>query len=119
MMRLLNKSRNNQTLVENLEVANTLWTQAKGLLGRTQLDSNAALWITHSGSIHTFFMRFAIDLVFLDKNLVVTKTAADVKPWRLVLRTRNAASVIEFQSGFLNNAPLAIGEQLHVDHTLS
>jgi uncharacterized membrane protein (UPF0127 family) len=118
MMKLINMSRG-QTVLENLEVADTFWTRAIGLLGRSRLEGNSGLWIQGSGSIHTFFMRFAIDLVFLDENLVVTKIVEKVQPWRMVWRGWKSASVIELQSGFVEKCPLSIGEQLHVDHSLS
>ncbi|NJM09656.1 MAG: DUF192 domain-containing protein [Bdellovibrionaceae bacterium] len=118
MMRLVTKS-GNKTLIPHLEVADTLWTRTKGLLGRESLPAGNALWILRCNSVHTFFMNFAIDLVFVDRQLVVKKTLSRVKPWSLVLPVWRATSVIELSEGFLENNPIRVGEQLHVDHTLS
>lgn len=108
-----------QTLIAQLEIAETFGARAKGLLGRKSLAEDRALWITRSNSVHTFFMKFAIDLVFLDRHLKVRKTYSRVRPGRLILPVWSAASVIELAGGFLERNPLSIGEQLNVDRTLS
>ena len=118
MMRLYSKN-TSKTLVPKLEVASTLWTRTKGLIGRASLPADQALWIHRCNSIHTFFMKFAIDLVFVDNKMVVRKTMSTVKPNRLVLPVIRATSVIEFPAGFLDLNPISVGEQLHVDHPLS
>lgn len=118
MKRLMNQT-SNQTLIPNLEVADTFWTRAKGLLGRKELSSDRALWINPCNSVHTFFMKFAIDLVFVNREMVVVKTIGDVPPGRMVWPVWSASSVIEFRAGFLEQNPIRVGEQLHVDHSLS
>src|SRR5665213_4569465 len=100
----------NATLLENLEVADTLWSRTKGLLGRTHLNADCGLWILRTNSIHTFFMKFSIDLVFLNKKMVVTKVISGVKPGRLILPVWRASSVIELKAGFLEAHPLRVGE---------
>ncbi|MGE0527827.1 MAG: DUF192 domain-containing protein [Bdellovibrionales bacterium] len=115
-MRLKSKSR---ILIENLEIADSLWSRCKGLLGRSSLPPGHALWIKPCNSVHTFFMKFAIDLVFLDRQMTVTKTYSRVPPGRLIGPVWRASSVIEFREGFLDESPLSMGEQLHVDSALS
>lgn len=109
----------NKTLVSRLEVANTLWSRTKGLLGRREMAPDSALWILRCNSVHTFFMKFPIDLVFVDRKMVVKKTVAHVPPGRIVWPVLSASSVIELNAGFLDLNPLRVGEKLHVDHTLS
>ena len=76
--------------------------------------------IKHSGnSIHTCFMKFPIDLVFLNRKMVVTKTIPAVPPGRIIFPVWRASSVIEFSEGFLEAHPLRVGEKLHVDSALS
>lgn len=106
---------NHQTLVPKLEVADTMWTRMKGLLGRRSIEADEGLWIRASGSVHTFFMKFPIDLIFVNRNLVVTKTVPNVVPGRFVWKGWSANSVIELQAGFLERNPVRIGEKLHVD----
>lgn len=113
-MKLVN-ARTQQTLVPRLEVAKSAWACMRGLLGRSDLPGDEGLWITQRGSIHTFFMKFAIDVVFVDRNLTVTKTVANVGPGRFVWRGWKSYSVIELQAGFLERTPIRVGDKLHVD----
>lgn len=118
MARLVSKT-TNKTLVPRLEIAESMWSRMKGLLGREKLERDEALWITSGNSVHTFFMKFPIDLVFVDRKLKVRKTFRAVEPGRLVWPVWGAYSVIEFSSGFLESNPISVGEQLHVDHSVS
>ncbi len=117
-MRLVHSS-TRQTLVPNLEVASTFFARARGLLGRDSLKETDALWISPCNNIHTFFMRFAIDLIFMNRDLVVTKTVPHVGPGRLVFASWGTASVIELKAGFLEKNPVKVGDRLHVDPALS
>jgi uncharacterized membrane protein (UPF0127 family) len=101
-------------LIPRLEVADTFATRGKGLLGRSTLATEEALWIHHCNSIHTFFMKFAIDCVFVDRNLKVKKVYHGVRPWRLVLPVLGASSVIEMASGTAASLKINVGDQLHV-----
>jgi uncharacterized membrane protein (UPF0127 family) len=83
----------------------------KGLLGRSGLARGDGLLIRPAGSIHTFFMRFAIDAVFLDRDLVVRKVATAVKPWRLVF-ARGAHSVLELPAGEAERRGVVAGQRL-------
>lgn len=110
---LLSKTRNQQ-LISDLEVAATEWARGKGLLGRKSLGSEQALWIRRCNSIHTFFMKFTIDCVFLDKNQKVKAVYSRVKPFRMVWPVWGASSVIEFPAGRAQELNIQIGEELHV-----
>ena len=70
----------------------------RGLLGRSSLGPDEGMLFEPAGSIHMFFMRFAIDAVFCDRELVVIAVARDLKPWRTASR-RGAKVVIELASG--------------------
>jgi uncharacterized membrane protein (UPF0127 family) len=117
-MKLMNKT-TKQVLIPKLEMAASLWARTKGLIGRDHLPKDQALWILRCNSIHTFFMKFPIDLVFIDRDMIVRKTFKGVGPGRVVLPVWRAKSVIEFSDGFLTNNPISVGEQLHVDNSLS
>lgn len=94
------------------EVADNPWTRARGLLGRAGLAEGQALWIRPSKSIHTFFMRFPIDVVYLSADGTVVKTCPRLRPFRLSTGGRGAHSVLELPPGFLDGTPLQIGEKL-------
>ncbi|HEY8269324.1 MAG TPA: DUF192 domain-containing protein [Pseudobdellovibrionaceae bacterium] len=113
-MAVLKSETKNMQLISDLEVAATEWTRGKGLLGRKLLGPEQALWIRRCNSIHTFFMKFAIDCVFLDKQLRVKAIYPHVKPFRLVWPVWGATSVIEFPAGRAKQLNLEIGEQLNV-----
>lgn len=113
MATLMNKT-TNQILIPQLDIARTFWKRGKGLLGRSSLPEQEALWIHHCNSIHTFFMKFAIDCVFVDKNLKVKAVYKDVRPWRLLLPVWGASSVIEMTSGTASKLKVSVGDQLYV-----
>ncbi len=118
MLRLIHQP-SQRTLIPRLELADSMWRRMKGLLGRTHLPVDQALWIPQCRSVHTFFMKFPIDLIFLDRDLVVRKTFKHVNPGRLIWPVWSASSVIELQAGFLDKNPIRVGEKLHVDSALS
>jgi uncharacterized membrane protein (UPF0127 family) len=96
---------------ERCVLANTSWTRLKGLLGRRGLDDGEGLLIRPTGSIHMFFMRFAIDAVFLDRELRILKVAPDLQPWRMAAK-RGAKQVLEIASGEAERRGLEPGQQL-------
>jgi uncharacterized membrane protein (UPF0127 family) len=86
----------------------------KGLLGRRELPSSEGILLKPAGSVHMAFMRFAIDAVFLDRDLRVVKIAADLKPWRMA-GARGAKSTLEIASGEAARRGLSVGDRLIAD----
>jgi hypothetical protein len=84
-------------------------TRRRGLLGRDSVPENYALIIAPCGSVHTFFMRFPLDLVFVSKDGTVVKTCRSVKPWRIAGALR-AFAVIEAAAGFIDRAEIVPGD---------
>jgi hypothetical protein len=105
-------------VLAHLDVADTLWTRTRGLLGRDSLGPDQGLWIKPCNSVHTFFMKFPIDLIFLDRELKVRRLYEAVPPNRVVLPML-AHSVIELPAGFLTNNHFNLGERVYVDRPLS
>jgi uncharacterized protein len=85
-------------LAHCVEVADHGATRRKGLLGRNALPAGEGLWIVPCESVHTFFMKFPIDLIYLDRNKKVKKVRNSVPPWR-VSACLSAHSIIELASG--------------------
>ena len=110
MPKLINAS-NNATILEQLETASTFWQRFKGLQLRHPLPADAGLMITPCSSLHTCFMRFAIDVVMLDKELNVLGVRENVKPWRMVLCAKQTTSVIETTHG---SRQWTVGQKLEV-----
>lgn len=94
------------------EVAENPWTRGWGLLGRTGLPEGQGLWIKQCKYVHTSFMRFPIDLVYLAADGTVVKTCSRVKPFRFSAGGRRAHSVLELPAGFLDRNEMAVGEKL-------
>jgi uncharacterized membrane protein (UPF0127 family) len=83
----------------------------RGLLGRRDLPRNEGILLRPAGSIHTAFMRFPIDAVFLDSELVVVGIAPHLRPWRAAAR-KGAKSVLELADGESERRGLRIGDRL-------
>jgi uncharacterized membrane protein (UPF0127 family) len=94
-------------------LATTMLGRTRGLLGRSSLAADEGLYLD-TGSVHTFFMRFPIDVVFLDRGLRVVGVARDLRPWRAAWR-RGARSVVELPAGAAAAAGIAPGDELRLE----
>jgi uncharacterized membrane protein (UPF0127 family) len=103
-----------ELLLENLELAESFWARGKGLLGRKKIEDNEALWIKPCNNIHTFFMKFRIDCIFIDKKMEIQKIVSDIPSFRLIGPFWKSFSVIETQAGFAEKKKLKTGDQLYV-----
>jgi uncharacterized membrane protein (UPF0127 family) len=79
-------------------VADRPLTRMRGLLGRTELPRGEGILLRPCGSIHTFFMRFPIDAVFVDRDGKVVGVERELRPWRTA-RHRGAKAVLELAAG--------------------
>ena len=107
---LINRSKDT-ILGETIEIAKSSGERNKGLLGRECLGPGGGLWIMPTEAIHTFFMKFAIDLVFLDRKKRVTKVVPALKPFRMALSWR-AYSVVELPAGVAEQTSTEAGDQI-------
>ncbi|MFW6152290.1 MAG: DUF192 domain-containing protein [Verrucomicrobiota bacterium] len=105
---------NDEILVERLFVAVGSFQRMKGLLGRKHFPQGEGLYLEPAPVIHTFFMRFKLDLIFLDSNMRVTCYRKDVKPFQIVHGGKGAHSVVEVESGWLGSGAAAIGAKLNI-----
>ncbi|MGI6643487.1 MAG: DUF192 domain-containing protein [Bacillota bacterium] len=101
-------------LAGNVMVATSFWTRFKGLLGRTSLPLTDALLLKECGSVHTFFMRFAIDVAYLDRDMTVVAIHPNVRPWRIVIGTKGGVHTLEMAGGAFALAGLRVGHRLEV-----
>ncbi len=83
---------------ERCVVADRPLVRMRGLLGRRELPSDEGLLLRPASAVHSWFMRFPFDAVFLDRELVVLRVAEHVRPWRIVTR-RGARAVLEVAAG--------------------
>jgi len=88
-------------LTAQAEIACTLVTRLRGLLGRDGLPEGTLMYIIPCNSIHTLGMRFAIDLLFVDSGMDAVRVERNVSPGRVVFGGRRAKGVFEAASGWL------------------
>jgi uncharacterized protein len=92
------KRENGDVVCNRCVVAASPFSRMKGLLGRSELRPGEGLLLRPASAIHTFFMRFPIDAVFLDREWRVLGIADDVAPWRTAAR-KGAKAVLELPAG--------------------
>jgi uncharacterized protein len=97
------------------EVANSLASRSRGLLGRSGYDG--ALLLMHTRSVHTIGMRFAIDVAFLDRELSVLDIVC-LAPWRMAMPRRRGRSVLEAEAGAFERWGLRAGDRLELRRVL-
>ena len=98
-------------ICETVEVADTAGRRMKGLLGRKALDAGEGIVLRPGFSIHTAFMRFPIDVVFLDHDLVVLRIEDSLRPFRTA-SCRGAREVVELAAGECARRGLSIGDRV-------
>ena len=101
-------------LGDSVQLAGDGHSRRKGLLGRERLADGEGLWIIPCEAVHTFAMRFPIDLVYLDRQNQVLKTRSNVGPWRLSGCLR-AHSVVELPAGTVRASKTIKGDTLALD----
>ena len=118
MKRLI--ARNTSTgrvVADRVGVAATRADRAVGLLSRSGLDPGEALWIVPSRGVHTWGMRFPIDIVALDGTGVVIDCVSSLKPWRIRLPRRGTAGVLELAAGRLAASGTTLGHRILFEAT--
>lgn len=106
-------SADGSTICETCVVADRMLPRMKGLLGRRELASGEGMLIRPTSSIHTFFMHFPIDAVFLSRDGEVLKVAENVVAWRARF-CRGAHSVLELPAGEAERRAIVSGGQLEI-----
>jgi len=101
-------------IVDDLLVADSALERMRGLLGRSGLEHDQAMYIAPGNAIHTLWMKFAIDVAFVDRNLRIVMCRTNVVPWRCVAGGSGAYGVIEFAAGGLTAAGLVEGDELEL-----
>ena len=106
--------RNSKELSNSVAVADSLLKRMKGLLGKKEMLNGEALWIKPCISVHTFFMKFPIDVLFLDKRNRVITAIRNIQPNRLSWIYPNAVSVLELPAGILQITDTRIGDEIKI-----
>jgi uncharacterized protein len=101
-------------LATKVRKADNFLTRLVGLLKRTQLGPEEALWLMPSKGIHTVGMKFPIDVVFLNKEFFVVGLISGMLPYRVSGVHMRGYSVIELPSGTINKSRTEIGDQFEI-----
>jgi len=111
---VLTNIRNDRVVADTLLRAFDSASRRRGLLKRDFLPEGSALVIAPTNAIHTFFMRFAIDVAFVAKDGRVLKVRRAMPPWRMAAAWGGFA-VVELAAGALDGAGVEPGDRLRVD----
>jgi uncharacterized membrane protein (UPF0127 family) len=100
-----------RVLIQRLELATTFWQRFRGWQCRRLPRQGTGILIAPCSSVHTCWMRFAIDIAFLDCHGTVLKIAPDVHPWRAIFKVPHASAILETPSG---RCPLTLGVRVRI-----
>lgn len=102
-------------LAERCEVARSFLARGRGLMGRAELAPGAGLLIEPCSSVHSFFMRFPIDVVFVSRQHRVVGLTAAMPPYRPYAGARGARYVVELPAGTIASTGTAVGDLLRIE----
>jgi uncharacterized membrane protein (UPF0127 family) len=114
-MELRNKTEN-IILSTEVIVAENFFDRLKGLLGKDNLPANTCIIISPCKSIHTFFMKFTIDVIFIDKNYKVIEIIKNIKPCKTSKYIKKAWAVIEISNDSIISSKVSVGEELEIHY---
>jgi len=105
-------------LATGLRVADTHWSRFRGLMctESARFASGNGLWIVPCHGVHTFAMKFPIDVLYLSSAKTVVHMEHDLKPWRMARVSMKAASVLELPANTLQGTGTAVGDQIEIGH---
>src|SRR2546427_12198138 len=94
------------------QVADTFVSRLRGLLGRREMAEGGALWITPCRSIHTFFLGFPIDAIYLTRDGTATKLETNLSPFRLSFGAPGSHSAVELSAGTVHRLGIHVGDAI-------
>lgn len=113
-MKVTNLSQNT-ILGEKVKLADTFGSRFLGLMFRKTLTEGEGLVIKPCNSIHMFFMRFPLDIIFADKNNIVIYLLEGIRPWRISKIVRHSKYVVELPKGMIYKTKTEIGDKLKIN----
>ncbi len=111
-MQVLDK-KTNQVLVSDLEIAKTPWQRFRGLMLRKNFRNGYGLILSPCSSVHTMWMRSAIDIYFISQDTVIVDRRLRVKPWRIAIPSAPCSMVLELPNAAQE---LEVGTKLSIQH---
>jgi uncharacterized membrane protein (UPF0127 family) len=103
-----------RVVAEHVELADGMWRRFMGLMGRSELPAGHGLALSPCNSIHMFFMRIPLDVVFLDREGRALRIYHGIRPWRVSRIVRGAHTAVELPAGTLREAAVEEGAILRL-----
>jgi len=110
---IVNVSRGGSIVCARAELADSWWLRLRGLLGRASLEPGSGMLFLGESSIHSAFMRFDFDAVFMDREMRVVGLSENIPPWR-VRAARGARNILELGAGEITRTGVEVGDTLVV-----
>ena len=114
----LYNSKNDRILARQARVADGFLKRAIGLMGKKSLNPGEGLILTPCGSVHTLFMRFPIDILYVNSTGTICRAQRALKPWSLSLGGRDAAITVELPVGTLARTSTGPGDEIYFTESL-
>lgn len=112
---MLLKNKTTETIIsQNLMVADNYFTRLKGLMFTKELPDQDALQIIPCGQIHTFFMKYSIDVLYLDTDNNIVSVDEELKPGSIGKHVKKAVSVVELPAGKIKEKNIKAGEKIEI-----
>lgn len=112
-MRVRNLTRGHD-LADRAVLADGYWSRLRGLLGRDDLRPGEGLVLVPCSSVHMFGMRFAVDVLHLDRAGIILRTVPALRPWRVGPIVRGSHTVVELPAGRLAESGTAVGDTIEI-----
>ncbi|MFO8053379.1 MAG: DUF192 domain-containing protein [Candidatus Omnitrophota bacterium] len=112
LYKIINKTKDIE-IVRSAEVASGFFQRLLGLMFRSSMGKNQALVFYQAPSIHTFFMNFSLDLLFLDRQMVVKRIVNSLPPWRVAF-CKGAYVTIELPAGKAKQNNISLGDKIEL-----
>jgi len=110
-VRIVNKTKN-IVIAEKGRIADTVISRLVGLLNQSSISPEEALVITECRSIHMLFMRFSIDVIFIDRRNIVVGLARQIQPFQLSPYFFRAKKAVEISPGVINKTQTTVGDEI-------
>ena len=114
-MQKVTLKKGNKAVIESCLIATDFFSRFFGLMGKTSLSESEALCFPRCNSIHTFFMRMPIDVLFVNGSGRIVEILESLSPWKVLLPRRKVKHTIEMQAGRARSLGLQIGDQLQCE----
>lgn len=106
--------KNGQPILDNCFIATSFFSRFLGLMGKKSLSENFAVYFPRCSSIHTFFVRIPLDVIFVDANKKVIKIIESLQPWKVIPPIKGAKDVFEMKTGEIKRLGFSMGDLIEL-----